>query len=105
MKISDIKGSIQLRSKNPPVVELDSGAHAAYIRFSSAAVAKTKVLTDKTCIVTIDCDRKGDVVGVELLGVDNFNLRALLKQAHISLVSRKSLEEAKYVPSADLVAA
>jgi uncharacterized protein YuzE len=100
-----IKGVIRVQTKGPPVVELDSAAHAAYVRFSSAAVAKTKVLTDKTCVVTIDCDRKGGVVGVELLGVDNFNVRALLKKAHISVPSSLSLQEAKYVPTPDLVAA
>jgi uncharacterized protein YuzE len=99
-----VTGVIQVQTTRPPTVELDSEAHAAYIRFRTSTVANTHLVTDKSCVITIDRDRQGKVVGIELIGVDNFNIRALLAKVPIRL-SRKLQNEAKYVPSSDLLAA
>lgn len=98
------KGLIQVRSKRPPVVELDSEARAAYVRFSTNAIQRTEVVTDRTCVVTIDRDRAGEVVGVEFIGVATFNIAKLLPKAGINL-SQKALQSADYVPTKHLVAA
>lgn len=52
-----------------PVVELDSEARAAYVRFSNRKVAKTSPVTADGCIITIDFDSIGGVVGIEMIGV------------------------------------
>ena len=98
------KDLITVRAKRPPVVELDSEAHAAYVRFSSNAIRKTEVVTDRTCVVTIDRDKAGEVVGVEFIGVQTFSIGKLLPKAGINL-SKKAMQSADYVPTKHLVAA
>jgi len=92
------KNIVHVKSKNPPIVELDSAAHAAYIRFSRDKVEKTLVVSVNHCLVTIDTDKSGDVVGVELLGVTEFGIETLVKKARIQL-SQESMRSARYVPA------
>jgi uncharacterized protein YuzE len=89
---------IKVPAKRPPVVELDSDAHAAYVRFSHHRVKQTKVVTEDECIITIDLDMKGDVLGVELVGVKEFNISWLLKMAGIT-APKLMLDRASYVPA------
>jgi uncharacterized protein YuzE len=89
---------INIPTKNPPVVETDSDALAAYIRFSKNPVKETKVVTEDTCIVTIDLDANGEIVGVELVGVKEFTIRPLLKMAGLT-VPEPMLDRATYVPA------
>lgn len=89
-----------IKSRNAPVVELDSEAHAAYVRFSKSAVAKTLPVTTHSCIVTVDLDSSNEVVGIELIGVDEFGIEPLLQKAGFS---RRDLPKnlgsrARYVP-------
>ncbi len=60
---------IQVVGKKAPIITIDPFTQAFYIRFSSNKVAKTIDDTDANAIVNIDVDAKGDVVGVELIGV------------------------------------
>lgn len=83
----------------PPVVELDSEAHAAYIRFSNRPIAKTRPLTTTNCVVTADYDAQGKIVGVELIGVKEFGIDLMLEMAGISPLSPDLLQRARYVPA------
>jgi uncharacterized protein YuzE len=89
---------INVKAKNPPVVELDSSAHAAYVRFSQKRVAETKVVTEDKYTVTIDMDSDGDVVGVEFVGVQEFQVGCLLKLAGVT-IPKPLLGRASYVPA------
>ena len=100
-----LSGIIHIQSKNPPIVELDSEAHAAYVRFSSNRVARTELITDNGCIVTVDRDRRGNAIGVEFVGVDTFNIESLLRKARVR-ISKSLSQRASYIPAEhDLVAA
>jgi uncharacterized protein YuzE len=74
---------IVVKCKAPPTVEIDTEAAAAYVRFSRAKVARTLRHGAKWPIVTIDVDARGQVVGLELVGVKKFNLSYLLEQASV----------------------
>src|SRR5258708_8006934 len=89
---------INVPAKNPPVVELDSNAHAAYVRFSNKRVSETKVVTEDKYTVTIDMDADGEVVGVELVGVEEFQIGCLLKMAGVA-VPKPMLEGTRYIPA------
>ena len=88
----------------PPTVELDSEAHAAYVRFSTRKVAKTRPITTDGCIVTVDYGTDGGVIGIELVGVDEFGIVPLLKKAGVQSLPKAMVDRARYVP-ANLVAA
>lgn len=70
---------IQVKSKMVPVVELDPETHAVYIRFSNCKVVKTIDDSIGRSIVTIDIDSKGNVVGVELIGIKKFSISRAVK--------------------------
>ncbi len=93
------KNIINVTSKVPPVVELDSAAHAAYIRFSNDKVDQTHVVNVDHCLVTMDTNSVGEVVGVELLGVVEFGVKSLMKKAGIAGLSQELLSNTRYVPA------
>lgn len=93
------KNIIHVKSKNPPVVELDSSAHAAYIRFSNDKVAQTHVVAVDHCLVTMDANEAGAVIGVELLGVAEFGIHSLVEKAGIRGVSQEMIRNTRYVAS------
>ena len=90
---------ITLKSKNPPVVELDSAAMAAYVRFSRRKVARTEVLDSRKSTVTVDFDTAGDVIGIELVGVKEFTLSRLLEASGIELKPFRpdTMRKARYI--------
>ena len=92
------KNIIKVNTKSPPVVELDSDAHAAYVRFSHKRVKETKVVTEDKYTITIDMDADGEVIGVELVGVEEFQVGCLLKMAGIT-APKPMLARASYVPA------
>ena len=91
-----------------PVVELDTEAQAAYVRFRDGQVARTKrVETDanaglrETVVVTIDLDADDNILGLELIGVKDFTVQSLLQKAHLEhAVPSKILERTKYLAAA-----
>jgi len=87
---------IMVKCKTPPTVEIDTEASAAYVRFTRAKVAKTMRHGAKWPIVTIDVDARGQVVGLELVGVKKFNLGYLLEQASVKATSC-AIDRANYV--------
>lgn len=92
--------TVVIKCKKPPVVELDSAACAAYVRFTRKKVAKTKLVTSKGCVVTMDLDANGEVIGVELVGVRQFGIVELLEKARIKPPPKRLLEKTAYVPAA-----
>lgn len=91
--------TITITCKTPPVVELDSAAGAAYVRFSRHKVTRTQVLESTKATVTIDFDAAGDAIGVELIGVREFTLARLLASCGIKLLpdSPDMLGKARYI--------
>ncbi len=97
--------AIVLKAVNPLVVELDSEAQAAYVRFSRKKVARTQPITTDGCIVTVDFDAQGAVVGIELVGVAEFGIKPLLKKAGLQRkIPKRLVENVRYVPAKLLAA-
>jgi uncharacterized protein YuzE len=63
----------------PPVVEIDTEATAAYIRLRDSAVARTEPYGSGSGLVMLDFDAAGNVVGIEVIGQQEFSIRELLK--------------------------
>ena len=93
-----MKHLLKINADKPPVVELDSEALAAYVRFSSKKVVRTEPVTTDGCIVTVDFDSANEVVGVELVGVKEFGITKLLKKVGVP-ISKRMAEETRYVPA------
>lgn len=70
---------IQVRSQKVPVITFDSETKAVYIKFSDNKVAKTIDDSEGNVIVTIDVDAKGNVIGVELIGIKVFTITKTVK--------------------------
>lgn len=99
---SRIKGFV-IPITEPPVVEIDTGATAAYIRLRNAGVMRTEPYGAKKGLVMLDFDRKGNVVGIEVVGQQEVSVRELIKQVPVK-ASEKILNQTRYV-AADLPAA
>jgi len=88
---------ITVRSSMPPVVEIDTESQSAYVRFSEKRIVKTVAPGGAAgSIITIDLDQNNHVVGVELLGVQEFGIRTLLDKTSIS-VPPELLAKARYI--------
>ncbi len=87
-----------VQSMEAPVVEIDSTARAAYIRFRKAKVARTVSPETSGAIVAIDLDRNENVIGVELIGVREFSLMVLLRKLPF-LQANVPVEKARYLPT------
>ncbi len=74
------KHIILVKANTPPTVEIDTEAGAAYVRFKRAKIARTLRHSSRWPIVTIDLNARGEVVGVEFVGVRRFNLGYLLRR-------------------------
>jgi uncharacterized protein YuzE len=91
--------SVTIKTDKPPIVELDSEAHAAYVRFSTRKVAETRPVSTDGCIITIDLDSDGGIIGVELIGVHEFGVELLLEKAGIPPIPKRLSERVRYVPA------
>jgi uncharacterized protein YuzE len=92
-----------VKSNKPPTVEVDHQSESVYVRFKKAAVAKTIPIECKTMHLAVDLDAKGEVIGIEAVGVREFSLQAILEKAAGS-VPPMDFSRTYYVPT-DLVAA
>ena len=63
----------------PPVVEIDTEATAAYIRLRETPVARTGPYDAATGLIMLDYDANGNVVGIEIIGRYEFSIRELIK--------------------------
>jgi uncharacterized protein YuzE len=82
----------------PPTVEIDSTVPAAYIRFSNAKVVSTQPVESEDMIINVDLDQSRQVVGVELVGVEEFNITKLAEKAHVIGIPDEFLPRTRYVP-------
>lgn len=99
---SSVKGFV-IPINEPPVVEIDTEATAAYIRLRDSTVAHTEPFGCQTSLVTLDFDASGNVVGIEVVGQHEFSIRELIKQVPVE-ASEAVLNQTRYV-AADLQAA
>ena len=93
------RGQIKIRAKHAPVVELDSEAHAAYIRLSDNPIVRTEPVTTDEIMVMVDFDISGEAVGIELLGVTSFSIHDLMERAGLPQFSRVMRDRTRYVPA------
>ena len=63
----------------PPIVEIDTEATAAYIRLREAKVARTEPFGSEHGLVMLDFDAEGNVIGIEVVGQQEFSIRELIK--------------------------
>ena len=98
---SSLKGFVIL-STQPPVVEIDTEARAAYVRLRNT-VAHTEPYGSEKGLVMLDFDADGDVVGIEVVGHQEFSIRELIKQVPVE-ASEAVLNQTRYI-TADLQAA
>jgi uncharacterized protein YuzE len=84
----------------PPVVEIDTEATAAYVRLRDAKVARTEPYESDKGLVMLDFDAKDNVIGIEVVGRQEFSIRELIKQIPVQ-ASDAVLNRTRYV-SADL---
>ena len=86
-----------VRGAQPPVVELDPEAGAVYVRFKRARVARTVARPARFMHLAVDLDAKGEVIGIEAVGIDEFRLTTLLRMADVT-APRVDLSEARFRP-------
>ena len=83
----------------PPTVEIDNEASAAYVRFQKdAKVAKTVLHSIEGFFAAVDLDDKGDVIGVEFVGAVDFTLNKLLVPLRME-VPASIASRTRYVPA------
>jgi uncharacterized protein YuzE len=68
---------LMLKTRAAPVVEIDPACHAVYVRFSSARVHKTLSDNRGAAVLAVDVDAKGQIIGIELVGVQNISIAAI----------------------------
>ena len=90
------KHIILVKANTPPTVEIDTEAGAAYVRFKRAKIARTLRHSSRWPIVTIDLNARGEVVGVEFVGVRRFNLGYLLRRVPLK-APPEAVDRANYV--------
>ena len=95
------KGCLIVRTTAAPVVEIDCNAQAAYIRFGrSRTVSKTIELSQGPGpFVAVDLDEAEAVLGVELVGVQEFTIGKLLKMAPAVQTRNVDFSRTRYVPA------
>lgn len=87
----------------PPTVEIDTEATAAYVRLTTAPVVRTKPFANAEGFVMLDFAADGHVVGIEIIGQREFSIRELLRSVPIA-ASDETLARTRYI-AADLQAA
>ncbi|MEO7724325.1 MAG: hypothetical protein ABIU29_06510 [Chthoniobacterales bacterium] len=91
--------SAEVKTRDP-VVEVDTEATAAYVRFSRAKVARTMSFGGKDTLAMVDLDQRGHVIGIEFVGRKDFSIHELLRNIPVQL-SEATLNRTRYV-TADL---
>ena len=87
----------------PPVVEIDTEATAAYVRLRESPVTRTEPFESASGLVMLDYDAAGNVVGIEVVGQMEFSIHELIKAVPVR-TSESVLARTRYV-SAKLQAA
>lgn len=87
----------------PPVVEIDTEATAAYIRLREGKVVRTEPFGSDHGFVMLDFDAEGNVLGIEVVGQQEFSIRELIKLVPVQ-TTETVLDRTRYV-AANLQAA
>lgn len=80
----------------PPIVEIDTEATAAYIRLREGNVVRTAPFESDAGLVMLDFDSDENVVGIEIVGQQEFSIRELIKRVPVT-VTEKLLDRTRYV--------
>jgi uncharacterized protein YuzE len=80
----------------PPIVEIDTEATAAYIRLRESKVARTEPFGSEHGLVMLDFDAEGNVVGIEVVGQQEFSIRELIKLIPVQ-TTESILDRTRYV--------
>ena len=99
---TDLHGFI-IPITDPPVVEVDTEATATYIRLREAKVVRTTPYSSEKGFVMLDFDSDGNVVGIEVVGQQEFGIRELIKLIPVEATDA-ILDRTRYI-SAKLQAA
>ena len=86
------------KTASPPIIEVDSQSKAVYVRFKRAAIAKTIPQESERMQVAIDLDSRGEVIGIEAIGLTQFTLRGVLKLARVK-VPEMDFSRTQYAPA------
>jgi uncharacterized protein YuzE len=80
----------------PPIVEIDTEATAAYVRLREGKVARTEPFGSELGFVMLDFDSEGYVLGIEIIGQQEFSIRELIKFVPVSTTD-SILDRTRYV--------
>ena len=92
---TDLHGFI-IPITEPPIVEIDTEATAAYVRLREANVARTEPFGSEHGLVMLDFDAAGNVVGIEIGGQQEFSIRELIKLVPVETTD-SVLDRTRYV--------
>jgi uncharacterized protein YuzE len=93
-----------VRTSTPPTIEVDTEAEAIYVRFKKGKVAKTVPRESEEMHIAVDLDSKGEVIGIEAVGMSEFTLRTILEKALVDAPEDVDYSKARYVPSSLVLA-
>ncbi len=84
---------------NPPRIEFDQKVRGWYLRFRKTKVAKTISEERPGVVWAIDLDSNNRVVGLELIGVEEFTIEKLRTISPID-TSKIDFDRAVFIPAA-----
>ena len=93
-----------VKSARPPVVEFDPEAMAVYVRYKAGKVARTLERPSRTMHLAIDLDAKGEVLGIEGIGMQELVIEQLLEAARVE-TPHVDYSAARFIPTRNLVSA
>jgi uncharacterized protein YuzE len=80
----------------PPIVEIDTEATAAYIRLRETPIVRTEPFASERGLVMLDFDAAGAVVGIEVVGQQEFSIRELIRLLPVQ-TTEAVLDRTRYV--------
>ncbi len=87
-----------------PQVEIDRECAGVYVRLKKSGKAVRTVVQNEWPHVAVDLDARGEVLGVEALGVKEFTIAPLLRMAGVA-VAPAVLGRARYLAARELIPA
>jgi hypothetical protein len=94
------KGIFHVEPDFVPVVVIDSSAGSAYVKLSDGQVATTIPLEEGEVAANLDLDAGQRIVGFEVTGVHEFNLKMLIAVARLGeYFTQEIIDRAVYVRS------
>lgn len=93
-----------VKSSRPPSVEFDPEAMAVYVRYKAGKVARTVERPSSMMHLAIDLNAKGEVLGIEGIGMTELVIEQLLQAARVE-TPHVDYSAARFVPTRSLVPA